>query len=217
MQEVIFWGGTGQAKVLNEAIGHSEYRLVAIIDNEKLSASPVHGVLTLHGSTELDEWLMHRSIQGIALPFGAIAIGGSRGRDRLVLMDRLKRKGVRPLTIVHNRAFVARDAELGEGAQILAMSAVCSKARIGDEVIINTSATVDHDCVIGDGVHIAPGAKLAGEVIVSKFAFIGAGAVVLPRLKIGEGAIVGAGAVVTKDVMPNATVVGNPARVVKVY
>lgn len=217
MNDIVFWGGTGQAKVLNDAIANSEYRLVAIIDNEKLPVSPVHGVPTLHGIAELDEWLMHRRTHGSGLPFGAVAVGGAKGRDRLNLMHRLQQKGIRPLSIVHNTAFVAHDAELGKGVQILAMSAVCSSAKIGDGVIINTAALVDHDCVIGDGVHIGPGAKLAGGIVVSKFAFVGTGAVILPRLTVGEGAIVGAGAVVTKDVLPHVTVVGNPARVMKIY
>ena len=41
---------------------------------------------------------------------------------------------------------------------------------------------------------------------------IGAGAIILPGIVIGENAIIGAGAVVTKDVLDNTTVVGNPAR-----
>ena len=39
-------------------------------------------------------------------------------------------------------------------------------------------------------------------------------AVVLPGVTVGKNSVVGAGAVVTKDVPPNVTVMGNPARVV---
>jgi acetyltransferase-like isoleucine patch superfamily enzyme len=59
---------------------------------------------------------------------------------------------------------------------------------------------------------VAPGVRLGGDVEVGEGALIGIGAVVLPGKKIGAWAVVGAGAVVTKDVAPNATVVGVPAR-----
>jgi maltose O-acetyltransferase len=51
-------------------------------------------------------------------------------------------------------------------------------------------------------------------VTIADNAWIGGSTVTLAGVSIGEGAIVGAGAVVTRDVPANATVVGNPARVV---
>ena len=45
--------------------------------------------------------------------------------------------------------------------------------------------------------------------------FIGANSVVIGEIIIGDGAIIGAGSVVTKDVPPNAIVIGNPAKVIK--
>ena len=48
-------------------------------------------------------------------------------------------------------------------------------------------------------------------------AFLGINCVILPGVTVGERAFVGAGAVVTKDVPANSVVVGNPARVVRVY
>jgi serine O-acetyltransferase len=45
---------------------------------------------------------------------------------------------------------------------------------------------------------------------------IGSGAQVLGPIEVGEGARVGANAVVTKDVLPNTTVVGIPAKPVPV-
>jgi sugar O-acyltransferase (sialic acid O-acetyltransferase NeuD family) len=209
VKDVIFWGATGQAQVLREALGSSEFRLVAIFDNRPLP-SPFTDVPIFRGQDGLSSWL-----EGISAPkniYACVAVGGSRGSERLDLQQWLQKQGIRPLTVIHPRAFVASDATIGQGAQILAMSAVCACVKLGHSVIVNTSASVDHGCVLENGVHVGPGAHLAGEVHVDEHAFIGTGAVVLPRLKIGRGAIIGAGAVVTRDVASNQTIVGNPAK-----
>jgi sugar O-acyltransferase (sialic acid O-acetyltransferase NeuD family) len=208
MKEVILWGGTGQARVLREALAHSGLRVVAIFDNQPIP-SPFSDVPIYLGQEGFHSWLARRT--AITELCACVAIGGNRGADRLSLLTWLQQQGVQPLTVVHPRAFVASDANIGNGAQILAMSAICSNATLGRAVIINTSASIDHDCVIGDGAHVGPGANLAGEVSVGEYAFIGAGAIVLPRLKIGRSAIVGAGAVVIRDVAADEVVAGNPA------
>lgn len=210
MRNMIFWGGAGQAKVLYEAISGTDLRLVAIVDNQKLQASPVLGVPVLHGETGLEAWLSQERLRPL---YFAVAIGGGHGEDRLRIMELLQKKGLESLSIVHKTAFVAEDATFGEGAQILAQSALCTNAHLGRGVIINTAASVDHDCVIGDGVHIGPGARLAGEVTVDDRVFVGIGAVVLPRIRLGKDSVIGAGAVVVKDVPVGVTVAGNPARI----
>lgn len=53
------------------------------------------------------------------------------------------------------------------------------------------------------------------STLVKRGASIGSGATLLGGIVIGENAIIGAGSVVTKDVPPNSTVAGNPARVLK--
>ncbi|EIL97330.1 NeuD/PglB/VioB family sugar acetyltransferase [Rhodanobacter sp. 115] len=208
MKEVILWGGTGQSRVLREALAYSGFQVVAIFDNRPIR-SPFPDVPIHLGQEGFHAWLASRTTATTL--HACVAIGGSRGSDRLSLLQWLQQQGVQPLTVIHPRAFVASDAHIGDGAQILAMSATCSNVTLGRAVIVNTSASIDHDCVIGDGVHIGPGANLAGEVCVGEYAFIGAGAVVLPRLKIGRSAIVGAGAVVIRDVAADEVVVGNPA------
>lgn len=209
MKEVIFWGATGQARVLHEALESTEFRLVALFDNRPLP-SPFADIPIYLGQSGFTAWLGTR--RGAAPPLACVAIGGSRGDERLKIQQELQRQGLEPLTVRHPRAFVATDAQIGKGSQILAMSAVCANAKLGDAVIVNTSASIDHDCQIQDGVHIGPGARLAGEVYIDAFAFVGMGAMILPRVRIGRGAIIGAGAVVTRDVEPGATVIGNPAK-----
>ena len=208
MAEIVLWGATGQARVLREALEARSVDVVAIVDNREL-ASPFPGVPVVVGEAGLKAWVARRAPSELLF---AVAVGGSRGLDRLRLFDSMKALGLRPYTIVHRAAFVATDAHLGEACQVLAMAAVCAQARLGNLVIVNTAASVDHDCVIGDGTHIGPGAHLAGEVVVGSRAFVGTGAVVLPRLHIGDDSVVGAGAVVTRNVPAGATVAGNPAR-----
>lgn len=211
MRDVIFWGASGQAKVLHEALAGSDLQLVALVDNRDVP-SPFPGIPVIHGEAGLNDWLQHRRGAGV-LHF-CVAIGGALGGDRLQLMDLLRTRGLTPLTVIHRTAFVAGDAILGEGCQVLAQAAVCTHAHLGHGVIVNTAASVDHDCVLSDGVHVAPGARLAGEVSVGKNTLIGTGAVVLPRTRIGSDVIVGAGSVVLREVPSGVTIAGNPARVI---
>lgn len=209
MFPVIFWGGTGHAKVLREALWGTDATLIALFDNRSIP-SPFDDLPIFHGEAGFVAWDRERGGNG---PVRAcVAIGGTHGRDRLARLRWLEARGYPPMTIVHRRAFVAENAHIGKGSQVMALSAICVSVKLGKGVIVNTNASIDHDCVIGDGVHIAPGATLAGEVVVDDFAFVGTGAVVLPRIHIGVGAIIGAGAVVTRDVIVGETVVGNPSR-----
>lgn len=208
MTAVACWGATGHALVLRETLAALGHRLVVLADMREL-ASPIDGVPCVWGEAGFERWEATTNDQGGR---GAVvAIGGSRGADRVARQAWFAARGYKVLTLVHPRAFVADDANLDEGCQVLPMAAVCSGAVLGRGVIVNTRASVDHGCELASGVHVAPGATLAGEVRVGENALIGVGATILPRMQIGKGAIVGAGAVVTKNVPAGATVVGVPA------
>jgi len=206
--DIIFWGATGQARVLYESITGLNYKLIACFDNREIT-SPFIDIPLYFGEAAFQKWKTERL--DTAPVAAAVAIGGNRGFDRLKIQEWLNSNGVIAASIKHRTAFIAQDAMLGDGIQVLAMSSVCTNVTIGKACIINTAATIDHCCTIGDGVHIAPGAHLAGEVIVDDFSFIGTGVIILPRVKIGSRAVIGAGAVVTKDVKSGTTVIGNPA------
>jgi sugar O-acyltransferase (sialic acid O-acetyltransferase NeuD family) len=206
---IIFWGATGQARVLYELIEGTDFTLVAVVDQRDIP-SPFPDLPLLIGETGLDRWLEQNP--AAEKPAGAVAIGGDRGQDRIAVRLTLERRGIALPVLIHRSAFVARNVVMGCASQILAGASVCAGASIGRSVIINTAGTVDHDCILEDGVHVGPGAVIAGEVQVRERAFIGAGATILPRIEIGRDAVVGAGAVVTRNVLPGTVVVGNPAR-----
>lgn len=88
----------------------------------------------------------------------------------------------------------------------------------GAGVVIGETAEVGEGTVIYQGVTLGGTGKETGKrhPTVGKNCVISAGAKVLGNITVGDCAKVGAGAVVLKDVPPHATVVGVPARVVRI-
>jgi sugar O-acyltransferase (sialic acid O-acetyltransferase NeuD family) len=207
MREVILWGGTGQARVLNECLFDTDNKIVAVFDNA--SVAPPFPDIPFHvGEDGFRSWMKTRRSSNDL--YFLVAVGG---QDRLEIHDWLVGEGLLPLTVTHRAAYVAPNATLGPGCQILAHATVCALARLERSVIVNTAASVDHECCIGAGAHIGPGVRLAGRIVVGERAFIGTGAVILPRLRIGNDATIGAGAVVIRDVPAGEVVMGVPARI----
>lgn len=144
--------------------------------------------------------------------YGGVVVAIGDNRTRLDKMRLFEEQGSQPVTLIHPSALISRYASVGKGTVICASAVINAFAEIGCGCIVNTGATVDHDCAIADGVHVSPGAHLGGAVRVDKATWIGLGACVKQCVQIGEDAIVGMGAVVIRDVPPEVTVVGNPAR-----
>ncbi|MFZ4516000.1 MAG: acetyltransferase [Acidimicrobiia bacterium] len=117
--------------------------------------------------------------------------------------------------LVDPTAVVASSATVGEGSYINALVVVGASAVLEPFVQLNRNASIAHDVHLGAYCTVGPGAVIGGSVTIGAGAFIGIGATILPEVHIGANAIVGGGAVVTRDVPEFATVVGNPARVVR--
>ncbi len=88
----------------------------------------------------------------------------------------------------------------------------------GQGVVIGETAEVGTGTVLYQGCTLGGTGKETGKrhPTVGRYCVISAGAKILGNIAVGDYAKVGASAVVLKDVPPHATVVGVPARVVRI-
>lgn len=105
--------------------------------------------------------------------------------------------------------FVENDVVLGNRVTVKCGVQLWDGVELEDDVFIGPNATFTNDLFPRSKVH----PEQFVRTVVRQGASIGANATILAGVVIGRNAMVGAGAVVTKDVPPNAIVVGNPARI----
>lgn len=108
--------------------------------------------------------------------------------------------------------------------RILARAQIPAKCKIGSNVYFthNANGVIIHsDVIIGSNVTINHQVTLgkskpnSGAPIIKDGVIIGVGAKILGNVVIGENSKIGANAVVVKDIPPNSTAVGIPAKIVK--
>ncbi len=125
-------------------------------------------------------------------------------------------------------AHVLPGARIGENCNICDHVFIEGDVVVGNDVTLKCGVQLWDGIRVGDRVFIGPNATFANDryprskqypdafltTVIEDDASIGANATILPGIKVGRGAMVGAGAVVTRNVPPNATVVGNPAVII---
>ncbi len=126
---------------------------------------------------------------------------------------------------------IGDDTRIGTFVEIQKGVKVGARCKISSHVFICSGVTIEDEVFIGHGVNFtndlwprstASNGALKGaddwkceSTFIRKGASIGSGATLLAGITVGENAMIGAGSVVVKDVMPDTTVVGNPAKPVR--
>lgn len=129
-------------------------------------------------------------------------------------------------TSVWHRSHVRADSDIGQDCSLGFSVYVDTEVKIGNRCRIQNHVSIYRGVVLEDEVLVGPSAVFTNDLypraqspgwevvptLVKRGATIGANATIVCGTQIGEWAMVGAGSVVISDVLPNALIVGNPAR-----
>jgi sugar O-acyltransferase (sialic acid O-acetyltransferase NeuD family) len=124
---------------------------------------------------------------------------------KLEICNKIQSEGGKFINLIHSSVLMLGNTKLGNGCIFPPYSFISTDSIIEDFVYFNIGAGIGHDCVIGKGSTLFGGCSVLGNVKVGEGAIISG-------IHIGDYATIGAGSVVIKNVEPNVTMMGVPAK-----
>lgn len=132
---------------------------------------------------------------------------------RRAIAESLRDRGAEFVTLVHPRAVVAANAEVGAGSIVCPGAILSDASRLGSCVLVNYHASLGHDASAGDYCVLSPYATLGGNATVAADVFLGLHASVGPGRHVGARSKVSANSCVLSDTPADSIVFGVPGRV----
>lgn len=121
----------------------------------------------------------------------------NRVRTRLFAV--VKAMGYLPATYVSSRAFVWRNATIGENCFIFENNVIQHHVVIGDNVVMWSGNHVGHRSVVKDNCFLSSHVVVSGYCEVGENSFIGVNSTLADHVKIARDCFIGAGSVIARD------------------
>jgi sugar O-acyltransferase (sialic acid O-acetyltransferase NeuD family) len=204
-RKLILLGDSAFAEVAFEYFTHdSPYEVVAFaVDREyqmqpELFGRPVVALDELPKRySPADHW------------FYAAIVYSQLNRLRTRMYRAAKQMGYQPASYVSPRAFVWRNAKLGEHCFVFEDNVVQPFVEVGNNVVLWSGNHIGHHSKVGDHCFVSSHVVVSGFCDVGPNCFLGVNATLGNNVTIGADCLIGAGAVVTRNV-PADTVVKGP-------
>jgi sugar O-acyltransferase (sialic acid O-acetyltransferase NeuD family) len=181
----------------------SEITVSVVIDKSKAREDDFEKVLGYRPEFHTDLDQCGRDIELL------IAIGDPTIRDKVY--HTCKESGFSFFTLVHQTAYVAGSASLGEGTIVAPHAFVGPLANVAANTVLNVSVSVGHDAVVEQSAVISPLATINGGAVCGRCSLIGTGAILFPNSGVGSYSKVAAAAVVKHKFDDGFLLHGNPA------
>ena len=210
MKNAIIIGAGTQGQVYASYLKEAGVDLIGFVDdNDEIQNTNVIGLPVIGKYQDLFSKKFKEKIQEVYCPIGV-------NKVRMEYLSTLKKEGYNIPNFIHHTVSIAPDVIMGEAVYMLAGNIVMPHTTIGNYIMINMDSTIAHHVTVEDGVFMSSGVNIGALINVRERAYIGMGVTAMTGVKeIGHDCLLGAGTVIIRDVPANATVVGNPGRVIK--
>lgn len=207
MRDVVLIGGGGHASDVLSVIEarnavKPEFRCVGYLSEDDLAGQRLErrGLARLGVPEDLDR---------IDAAY-VLAIGYPQVRHAVA--SRIDLSSHEAVTLVHPHAILNTDVRVETGAVVLAGCVLSANVVVEEHAYVGQLCSIGHDTVLGTYSSVMPGAVVSGDVVVGTQVLIGTSATVLQGLQLGSRATLGGSSLLTKDLPPDVTAMGVPAR-----
>jgi sugar O-acyltransferase (sialic acid O-acetyltransferase NeuD family) len=210
MKKLVIVGSGEFAEIANEYFTHdSSYDICAFSVDEKYLPSsgeylgyPIVAFETIEKKFSPDEYEMF-----IAVPSSQL------NRLRTRFYEEGKKKGYKFASYISSKAFVWRNAEIGENCFIFEHNTIQPFVRIGNNCVLWSGNHIGHRTVIHDNCFLTSHVVVSGYCEIGAGSFLGVNSTFNDFTSIGESCIVGSGALVTKKLTERESLyMGSPAK-----
>lgn len=204
-------GGFGrEVLTLIQDINQYEKRwnIIGFFDDAHNRGEIINGFPVLGKLSDLNNWESELAI--------VVAIGNPTIKQKIV--NKIDNSNITFPTLIHPSVIIGDKefVKIGKGCIICAANILTTNIEVQDFVILNLTCTVGHDTIIGEYSAFMPSCNISGEVNIGNGVYCGTGVKIINQVSIGDNSIIGAGAVVTSNQPANCTIVGIPAKVIKI-
>lgn len=184
----------------------STWNLIGFIDDDVNSwGNVINGYPVIGGMDSLEKLSLDTYV--------VVAIANYEVKRKIV--NRINNK-FKFATIIHPKVYIHDYINIGEGTLIYEGAILTTNIKVGNHVIISPKCGIGHDSIIKDYVSLLWNVNVSGNDIIEEGVMMGSASTVIQGKRIGKGSTVGAGAVVIDNIDSYSTVVGVPAKVIKV-
>lgn len=146
----------------------------------------------------------------------AAASSTKLNRVRSHLYSVIKNKNYRIASYVSSKAFVWRNADIGENCFIFEDNTIQPFVKIGNNVVMWSGNHIGHNSNIKDHCFLSSHVVISGFCSVGESSFLGVNSTVINNINIGKNCFIGAGALIQKDVPPDSVLQESSTEISKV-
>jgi len=196
MSKIVIVGAGETAEIAYEYFTHdSEHEVVAF----SVERAYISQDCTLHGLPVVAlEELEQQYPPAEVLAFVAIS-STKLNRVRTRLYRQIKERGYAFASYISSRAFVWRNAEIGENCFVFEGNNIQPFVKVGNNVVLWSGNHIGHNTIIHDNCFIASHVVISGFCEIGENCFLGVNSTIINNIKVGQDCFIGAGALIQKD------------------
>jgi sugar O-acyltransferase (sialic acid O-acetyltransferase NeuD family) len=217
MKDVVIVGAGGFGReVYNwamQSLDSNSYKIKGFLSNDKNDLLSLGINLPI-----LDDPLDYHPLKNDVFIF-AIGISNSKisisdqQKNRKNIVDILKNKGAKFLTLVHKSVILSCDVVLGEGVILCPNVVLGHKASISDFSHINVNTSVGHNSVVGKFCVISPLCAVNGNAVLGEGCYLASCVHIFPKVNMARYSVVSSNTSVKNSSETSSFYYSNPAKI----